>query len=515
MVFFRRAELFAVVLASTTGLFFGACGSTNPCFRVSCERPLVCNPTFGTCELPAGFDGGTVRPDAGVDCTPACEAGQVCSRSTGRCVQCLVNADCRCPNPTCVDGQCTPDTTTTVPVTPGDSCSDAPSFIACGPKTFTVDTDLTRATSSVQSSCAVRDAGAGDVMFNVVLGTPSDLRISVAANGGGAQPVVALRQRCEADVDLACRSSQGINATYRVRRLPEGAYTVVLQGYDRAGAGPTLATVAVEAPSGSTNETCLLAERLPLDGGTVRPELVGADDDAALACNASGGPELFYRFSLTELSDVTVTATGTDPLRPALALWSSCEANTAAVACSTASSSNGRLLARRLGAGDYFLAVENVGPAAMGRLELSATTEPARPAPSNDTCAIPADLLFAGNEATVLADTSRGTDDVTASCGGGGSPDLVYRFNVTTFATYTITATPQPGSGGAPVLSLRRGQCSGDPDGGASVEVACRPPTGVGQAVTLTAPLSPDTYYLWIDATTPATAGPVTLTVRR
>ncbi|MDX2009172.1 MAG: hypothetical protein SFW67_03225 [Myxococcaceae bacterium] len=513
MVFSRRHVFFAALSATVTGLFAGACGQSNPCFRILCESPRVCNPQLGACELPAGFDGGT-RRDAGIDCSPECATGEFCDRSAGRCVQCLVNADCRCPTPACVDGRCTPDTTTVQAVPAGDTCATAPSFIACGPKTFTVDTNLTTASPSVQASCAVRDAGAGDVMFNIVLGTPSDLRVSVAANGGGAQPVIAVRQRCEADVDLACRSSQGINTTYRVRRLPEGAYTVVIQGYDRAGSGPALATVAVEAPSGSSNETCPLAERLPLDGGTVRPELVGADDDAALSCNTGGGPELFYRFALTELSDVTVTATSTDPLRPALALYSSCEAGTAPLACATTSTANGRLVARRLGAGEYVLAVENQGQATMGRLELSATTEPARPPPSNDTCAIPADLTFAGNEATVLADSSRGTDDTTASCGGGGSPDLVYRFSVPATATYTITATPQAGSGAAPVLSLRKNQCGAAPDGGSS-EVACQPPPAVGQPVTLTALLTPDTYYLWVDSTQASTAGAVTLTVRR
>lgn len=512
MVFSRRHVFIAALAATVTGLFAGACGQTNPCFSLVCDTPSVCNPQSGRCELPAGFDGGT-RRDAGVDCTPECAAGEVCNRSTGRCVQCLVNGDCRCPNPVCVEGQCTPDTTTVQVVDAGDTCANAPSFIACGPKTFTVDTNLTTASPSVQASCAVRDAGAGDVMFNVVLGTPSDLRVSVAANGGGAQPVIAVRQQCATDVDLTCRSSQGINTTYRVRRLPEGAYTVVIQGYDRAGSGPALATVAVEAPSGSSNETCLLAERLPLDGGTVRPELVGADDDAALSCNLGGGPELFYRFTLSELSDVTVTANGTDPLRPALALYSSCDA-ASSLACATSSTANGRLVARRLGAGEYFLAVENQGQATMGRVELSATTEPSRPPPSNDTCAIPADLIFSGNEATVLADSSRGTDDITATCGGGGSPDLVYRFNVPALATYTITATPQAGSGGAPVLSLRRGQCGATVDGGTS-EVACQPPTRPGEPVTLTVQLNPDTYYLWVDSTTASTAGAVTITVRR
>jgi hypothetical protein len=508
MVFSRRLD-FALAAAALVGvLLLGACGTSNPCFRVLCDQPRVCNPSNGSCELPAGFDGGTRKPDAGVDCEPACEMGQVCDRAQGQCVECVVNADCKCPNPVCAMGRCTPDSTITEAVTPADTCAAAPSFIACGIKTFTVDTNLTAAASNVQTSCAVRDAGAGDVMFNLVLGASSDLRISVAANGSGAQPVVALRQRCGVDVDLACRSSQGINTTYRVRRLREGAYTVVLQGYDRSGSGPSLATVAVEAPSGSTNETCLLAETLPLDGGTVRPELVGADDDATLTCNPSGGPELFYRFTLTETSDVTVTAAGTDPLRPALALWPSCDASLAA--CSTPTSATGRLVARRLGAGEWILGVENVGNATMGRLELSATTEPARPPPSNDTCAIPADLIFTANEATVLLDVSRGTDDASAMCGGGmGAPDLVYRFNVTTTATYTFTATPQPGSNAAPVLYLRKGQCD------AMTSMSCQVAPAVGQPATFSAQLVPDTYYLWVDATQASTAGPVTLTVRR
>ncbi|MCA2978616.1 MAG: hypothetical protein INH37_10055, partial [Myxococcaceae bacterium] len=406
--------------------------------------------------------------------------------------------------------RCPPDTRSMQVVTARDTCAAAPSYIACGPKTFTVEADLAAAASSVQASCGVRDGGAGALVFNVVLGTRSNLRVSVAAAAPGSQPVVAVRERCGADVDLACRWSQGVSATYGLRQLAEGAYTVVLQGYDRAGAGPTRATVMVEPPSGARNETCPLAEALPLDGGVARAALGGADDDVALACNTTGGPDLFYRFTLTESSDVTIDSTSDEPLRAVLALWTSCELGSAPLGCTTASSTTGRLLRRRLAAGSYVLGLENAGPATTGTVTLRLSAEPARPPPSNDACALPADLVFTANETRTLVDASRATDDGAAACGGGGGPDVVYRLNVPAEATYTFTATPEPGSGAAPVLYLRKGQC--DVTG---VVQDCRAATAVGQAASFSVRLTPDTYYLWVDAASPETAGPVTVTVSR
>lgn len=498
-------------------LLAGACGPTiPPCAKVKCDTPRVCNPTSGTCELPAGYDGGRgggTATDGGLACAPGCTGSTLCDVSTGRCVQCLTAAQCACPTPLCVSNVCVEDPSDAGVIVPSDTCAGAPTAVACGPKAFDVSVNLSGQATNVQAACAAPDAGGGDVVFNVLLGVASDVRVSVSPGPQGAQPVAALRTTCSADVDLACVDSGGLIGTFRARRLQPGPYTVVLQGYDRSGAGPTLAKVEVLPPTGSTNETCLQAQLLALDGGTTRVDLIDADDDVQLSCNpVARSPDLFYRFSLPQAADVVVTALGTAAQVPVMALWSgSCRPAPVQVACTTATSASGRLVARRLNAGDYTLVVETPGPVSMGRLELTATVSAASVPPSNDTCALPRDLVFpAGqSEASASVDTSLGTDDTSGTCGGAGSPDQVFRLTVPTTAAYTFTATPEAGAGGAPVLALRKASCA------AMAEERCAAAPGLDQPATFTATLAPDTYYLWLDATQAATAGRVTLTVRR
>ncbi len=512
-----------VVVSLLSGLLaasalIGACGPTTPpCARIKCDAPKQCNPTSGACELPAGYDGGAgggTAADAGLACTPACTGNTLCDPKSGRCVQCLTAAQCACPTPVCLSNLCQADPDDAGVIVPTDTCASAPTAIACGPKTFDVSVNLLSANSNVQAACAAPDAGGGDVVFTVLLGVASDVRVSVSPGPGGAQPVAALRTQCTADVDLACVDSGGLVGTFRARRLQPGPYSFVLQGYDRSGSGPTLAKVEVLPPTGSTNETCLQAQQLALDGGSTRVDLIDADDDVQLSCNPTPrSPDLFYRFTLPQASDVVVNAVGSGPQLPVMALWTgrTCRLPPVQPVCTTSTTTAGRLVARRLNAGDYTLVVETPGPVSLGRMELLATAGPASVPPSNDTCALPRDLLFpAGmNEASASVDTSLGTDDSSATCGGGGSPDQVFRLSVSTTGTYTFTATPEAGSGGAPVVSLRKGTCN------AMTVEQCAAAPALDQPATFTATLAPDVYYLWLDATQPATAGRVTLTVRR
>jgi hypothetical protein len=506
------------VVLVAAGLF-GACGPpTPPCARVKCEVPKQCNPQSGVCEVPPEYDGGSgggTSADAGLSCTPDCTNNTVCNTSTGRCVECLTSAQCECPNPVCISNVCTADSNDGGVLEAGESCSDAPTTTVCGPRTFDVSANLGSMTTNVQAVCAASDGGAGgDVVFNLLLKVASDVKVTVSAGANGSQPVAALRTQCSTNVDLACVDSGGLVGSFRARRLLPGPYSLVLQGYDRSGSGPSLAKVEVLAPTGSTNETCLQAQQLALVGGSTRVDLIDADDDVQLSCNQTSlSPDLFYRFSLPQASDVTINAVGSGPQRPVMALWAglACRLPVVEPACTRSMTSTGRLIARRLNAGDYTLVVETPGKVTMGRLELTATAAPASVPPSNDTCALPRDLIFptGTNEASVRVDTSLGTDDNAATCGGAGSPDQVFRFSVATAGTYTFTATPEADSGGIPVVVLRKTTCDS-----MTVE-KCAAATAPNESATFTVTLSPDTYYLWIDSTQPTTAGSVTVTVRR
>lgn len=486
-----------------------ACVDAVPlCSRIACERPRVCEESTGRCLVPAGFDAGARVVDAGVDCQPACSASTVCDRTVGRCVQCLTSTQCDCPTPVCANNVCVADEDAGL-VTPADTCSGAPQVLACAARTFDVaSVNLAVVGQQLQTSCASPDAGGGDAVFGVTLGVPSNLRVTVTPQAGRSQPVVALRTTCGVDVDLDCVDSGGISGVAQFKRLPRGQYTVVLQGYDRAGSGLASARVEVLPPAGSTNEKCSLAAPLA-DAGATIVDLVGADDDVSLSCNGvTGSPDLFYRLSLPQASDVVVNAIGTAPLRPVLALWGGGCRGPAQFGCVAASTTSGRLTAPRLPPGEYTLVVEAPGPVTQGRVELTAQITPATPPPSNDGCGAPRELSFSNNTAQLADDTTFATDDTNTSCGGMGAPDLVYRFTVTTPGEYTFTATPEAGSGGVPVLSLRAGMCTAN-------VTQCQAASGPNQPATLTATLPAGTWYLWLDSTQPSTAGPVRLVATR
>ncbi len=500
----RRA---LALLVAVGGL--SACETTNPCFKIRCEAPKECNPDRGLCELPQGYDGGPTTADAGLDCPSSCVSPMLCNRATGECVQCLTAANCACPTPLCLANTCQADLADAGVIAAADTCASATTSVACGPKVFDVDVDLATMKNELQASCAAPDAGGNDAVFNLTLGTASDVRVTVTSGGGSAVPVIALRTQCSAAVDLACADSQGASGSFRAHRLQEGSYSFVIQGYDRSGSGPTRAHVEVLPPTGSTNETCLQAQPLALDGGTTRVDLVGADDDVTLSCNATArSPDLFYSFSLAQAGDVVIDAISTAPQLPVLALWKGACRAPASLACTSSTSTVGRLIARRLEAGSYVLVAETPGPVTMGRLELTSTLSAASIAPTNDTCGLPRELMFNGNEATVVTDTTLGNDDSSASCGGMGAPDLVFRLAVTSAGLYTFTATPEAGSGGVPVISLRA-------DCASATASHCAVAPALNQPATFQATLAAGTYFVWLDATVAATAGRTTLTVRR
>lgn len=500
-------SLRGLVLLAISGLLV-SCETGNPCAKIQCDKPRVCNPDKGTCELPAGYDAG-LPPDAGAECPSTCVSPMVCNRATGECVQCLSAANCACPTPLCVSNVCQADLADAGAIAAADTCAGATTAVACGPKAFDVDVDLASMKNELQTTCAAPDAGGNDAVFNLTLGTASDVRVTVSSGGGSSVPVVALRTACGDTAELACANSQGASGSFLAHRLQEGTYAFVVQGYDRSGSGPTRAHVEVLPPTGSTNETCLQAQPLALDGGTTRVELAGADDDGTVSCNATpASPDLFYRFSLAQAGDVVIDAVTTAPQQPVLALWKGTCRAPASLACIASPGTVGRLIARRLEPGDYVVVAETPGPATMGRLELTATLSAASVAPSNDTCALPRELTFTNNEAISVTDTTLGNDDSNASCGGLGGPDLVYRLTVPFLGTYTFTATPEPGSGGVPVISLRA-------DCAAAATSFCAVAQALNQPASFQATLAPGTYFVWLDATSAATAGRVTLTVRR
>ena len=122
------------------------------------------------------------------------------------------------------------------------------------------------------------------------------------------------------------------------------------------------------------------------------------------------------------------------------------------------------------------------------------------------TCASPTPLTFGADGVTVSAATA-GTTALTGTCGGSGSPELVYSFTQATTGPFLATVAPSLSSGNLRPVIYVRSACT------TMTDEAC---TGMSQnqARSLSiASLPAGAWYLVIDGTGPGgSAGPFTMT---
>ena len=111
--------------------------------------------------------------------------------------------------------------------------------------------------------------------------------------------------------------------------------------------------------------------------------------------------------------------------------------------------------------------------------------------PKGDTCADPLPLSFVSSVATAGGSTAGYADDQTCSCGGSGSPDLVFHFTLT--EAHDVEVVAWPGSFSyRPLLSVRTACDSG--------ELSCAYSPGAGVPAATTLPnLGSGDYFIWLD----------------
>ena len=113
----------------------------------------------------------------------------------------------------------------------------------------------------------------------------------------------------------------------------------------------------------------------------------------------------------------------------------------------------------------------------------------------HDTCAGATTLTFANGFATATASTVGAADDTSASCGGSGGPDVVYKFTTSMVGTLLVDVRPTSGSGRA-VVSLRSDCGNAATEFGGCVASS----TAGGGMLQIVRALGANTYYLWIDS---------------
>ncbi|MCC6332651.1 MAG: hypothetical protein IT380_01530 [Myxococcales bacterium] len=506
----------AVLTSLVVGALFGACGPTrSKCATVTCDGNRVCDEATGACVrgdggvTDGGVDAGT---DAGSTCVPDCVAPQVCDTATGRCVECFTDNDCACPATVCrASGACElPGPDAGLPAG-GESCTTALAINSCG-QNFSFTANLSAARDDVVGSCGQAAGGGKDLLWVLRLDATLDVTITARRSSGSlAEPVVSLRRDCDDERELACSDSLSGQASFRLRSLTPGLYTLVVDSFDASSAGRVDVTVQFSAPTTPANESCGTAELLPPDTD-VTVNLSLADDDLQVSCNRlPSSAEAVYRLELTSPSDVFLTATGTTNVNPVLALRRSPCAAADQVRCVNAfTGTTESLIARDLPAGSYYVVLERGGPA-VGSITLRASVTPPTPPPVNDTCSGARAITFpvGMNTVTFSVDTSLARDDEAGSCNAElDSPETVYALTLATRRSVTIVSRASAGATSDPVIYLRGGAC----DALAGQELGCSD-AKLPNFDTLTSTLDPGTYFLFVEGFGPAGAGPTDVTV--
>ncbi|MEW5740980.1 MAG: hypothetical protein AB1938_18815 [Myxococcota bacterium] len=263
---------------------------------------------------------------------------------------------------------------------------------------------------------------------------------------------------------------------------------------------PLLSGNCLALPDSCANPKAILPSGLGTTSFSAEPGQ--AIDDTAGTCNASG-PELVYRFTTSQVRDLTVSVTAQtgSAARPVVYLRGpSCSAGPQ-TACDAPASGAASLAIANLPAGDWFLFVESAN-GAPGRVTVQVSLlSPALP-PTNESCAAPQALVFSGQTAVAVGNTTLAANDSTTatndpSCSATArtsGKDLLYSYAISTRSNVTVVARPVPGSSLHPVVSVRT--ACGTP----STEVGCQAQTVAAAAqVTLNGQL-PGTYFVWVDS---------------
>jgi len=230
----------------------------------------------------------------------------------------------------------------------------------------------------------------------------------------------------DAEVDCNDDAPNGGRNRSRIERvLDPGKYFVFVDGYNQETGNYklTLTTSEVLSLGQVCQKTQLLAVGAPAQGSTE-----GRVDDASASCGGgAAGADVPWRFDVPARSRVRVTEHA-DGMSPVVHLRHVCTEEDSEIACGEAGVNvHDAAVVRTLEAGAYTAFADArdrdaAGPYAL-QLETSAPEGDGAP---GDGCGDAMPLP----QGHASGDTFAARDDLSGSCGGAGSPDVVYRLDV-------------------------------------------------------------------------------------
>ncbi len=495
------------------------CGSAQGCFGAT-----YCEPSSRTCV------------ECVIDSHCPSSVAPRCDGRAFRCVECLGNADCANPLPSCQAQQCV-GCSTSAQCDPGrecsvfsgactplnDTCASARAILPSGTGSVFISGDPGQAIDDTAGTCA----GPGpELVYAFTTTSVQALTVTVAALGTSqARPVVYLREGC-AGAQVGCDAPSSGAASLSVPALAAGSYFLFVETANGAPGRVTLEVSLQPPPSAAPNDTCAGATPLAVNGTTSLRSVVvgntalGTNAGGALpACSAtarSAGADLVYAFTLAARSTVTVVArpVSGSTLHPVVSVRAPCDGAAVEHACQAASAA-AAVQAQLPGQapGTYFVHVDAAdGTSGAFQLEVDAV-----PTVDNDACPGAQALLFTGNTATATGDTTSATNgnvgaDLSPSCSDSARAtgrDVVFTYTLAFSQDVTLSVTPTGATPTLePVLSVRA-TCT---DATRAGELGCVSPLDTGPARLTLVNQPPGTYVVWVDSARD-TAGPFQLEV--
>jgi len=460
-----------------------------------CELPAAYEEEEQTCDgqdndCDGEVDEGVVPP-AGFECL----ALGVCA---GAAAECRGARGFACPYPatyeqteqSCdeLDNDCDGETDEAValnmcgacgPVPPGgcaDDCEDAVSLPLDASGHVVVAGDTSGASDDFRAGCAA--ASGVDLVYHFHLDQPR-ARSAFSLDGLRGQPgqwdtvLSLLRGDCLDPQQVACDDDgrHGVGSSdFLVRYLAPGDYYLVVDGAAGEQGAFTLDVQLGRVPEAPVNDVCEQATRVPLavGGPTVRLEGsvgVAADDLPAAGCAAAPGmAEVLYEIELAEAASLVVQADALDLAPVGLTLLGgACSGpDSDELHCAPASDEGATVLSLPLlEAGTYWLSVEAAAPLS-DRFELQLMALPPAAEPDNEGCADAEPLVWEQDargrpHVQVAANHQAAADDLTASCGGDGGPDVAFGLALEQATSLLVQARAPEWAG--LVTSLRAGAC--------------------------------------------------------
>jgi hypothetical protein len=295
-----------------------------------------------------------------------------------------------------------------------------------------------------------------------------------------------------AEVDCNDDAPGGGRNKSRIEHVLEpGKYFVFVDGYNQeAGSYKlTLTTSDVVALSDACRRAPLLAA-----GAAATSTTEGSADDAEASCGGGAeGADAPWRVELAARSRLRVVE-HSDDVSPVVHLRRACTDEQSEVGCGESGASTGDAAVTGIfEPGAYTVFADARERESAGRYQLRLdTAPPGGGGTTGDGCGDALPLV--GASGAVSGDTFAARDDLSASCGGAGAPDVAYRVDVARRSR--LVATLQGEEGSHLLAAWRR--C-----GDRASELAC------GRA--LDDVLAPGTYFLGVDGAAPDAFGRFTL----